>query len=424
MAAIILNKMYTGGYLESGENIGHEIINLYKADNDCNYVYVNAYGWIAKEWDHKISEILLVRMINNATLEILGVASDLQQILCEYDYKKEDVFFEEQKKYVHENGIKYGSVYLDEIMKGNRDEVQYKPQLVTFRAGSVRRPSKTIYLTTDKSLNTNANSQYFYLPEYNFSCTSPKIYCDEQEQPKAHTVLKKIIDNSSLWLNSEKSTDKVNLKNDISSEKFSFLTLIKKEYDELSYSNMLEYFFNLDKNVFFEFCKKVLGISNFNEDYEIVREVECNIDLLIKSQRHVIVIENKIKSGINGFGHDIKTEEDAKSQLDKYYTHVCKNYSERECHFFLLTPNYNIIDPLKYAQNGEYKSLLYSDIYEFFSEVKSDALEKDKYFDDFKIALKKQSEPVDNQNFDIMQDRFVKTIIKIKNESSKISANG
>ena len=146
MAAIILNKMYTGGYLESGENIGHEIINLYKADNDCNYVYVNAYGWIAKEWDHKISEILLVRMINNATLEILGVASDLQQILCEYDYKKEDVFFKKKKKYVHENGIKYGSVYLDEIMKGNRDEVQYKPQLVTFRAGSVRRPSKTIYL--------------------------------------------------------------------------------------------------------------------------------------------------------------------------------------------------------------------------------------------------------------------------------------
>ena len=307
MSAIVLNKMYAGDYLKFGKNIGHEIINLYKSDNGCNYVYINPYGWIAEKWDKKISEILLVQMINNSILEILGVASDLQQILCKYDYKKEDAFFEEQKKYVRENGVKYGSVYLDEVMKGNKDDTRYKPQLVTFKAGCVKRPNKTIYLTTDKSLKVCAESQYYFLPEYNFSRKSPRIYCDEYEQSKAYMVLKKVINDSSLWLNSEESTDKVNLKTDKLSDKFSFLTLIKKEYDELSYSNMLEYFFNLDKNVFFDFCKKVLCINGFNEDYEIVREVESNIDLLIKSPRHVIVIENKIKSGINGLGHDIKT---------------------------------------------------------------------------------------------------------------------
>lgn len=420
MSAIILNRMYAGGYLESGENIGHEIINLYKADNGCNYVYINAYGWIAKKWDKKISEILLVRMVNKCTLEILGVASELQQIICKYDYKKEDAYLKEQTRYVRENGIKYGSVFLDEIMKENQDEVKYKPQLVTFRAECVKRPTLTIYLTTDKSLNTkSSNSQYFYLPEYTFSCTSPKFFCDEHEQSKAHAVLKKVIDDSSLWLKPEDSTGKVNLKTDKQSEKFSFLTLIKKEYDELSYSNMLEYFFNLDKNVFFDFCQKVLGVSGLNEDYEIVREIECNIDLLIKTKKHVIVIENKIKSGINGLGHDIKTEEDAKNQLKKYYNYVRKTYSKCEQHFFLLTPNYNIIDPLKYVQNGEYKSLLYSDVYDFFSKVKSDVLKKNKYFDDFLIALKKQSELIDNQNFDIMQNRFVKRIAKIKNKEKK-----
>ena len=317
--------MYAGGYLESGENIGHEIINLYKTDNGCNYVYINAYGWIAPKWDNKISEILLVRMLNKSTLEILGVASELQQILCKYDYKNEDTFFKEQIKFIRENEVKYSSVFLDEIMKENQDEVKYKPQLVTFKAECVKRPCRTIYLTTDKSLNTNSNNfQYFYLPEYTFSCTSPKFFCDEHEQYKAHKVLKNIIGNSSLWYKPEESTEKVNLNTDKQSKNFSFLTLIKKEYDELSYSNMLEYFFNLDKKVFFDFCQKILGISGFTEDYEIVREVESNIDLLIKSKKYVIVIENKIKSGINGLGHNIKTEDEAQNQLKKYYDYVCK----------------------------------------------------------------------------------------------------
>ena len=30
---IIINRMYAGGYLTEGENIGHEIINLIKDDN-------------------------------------------------------------------------------------------------------------------------------------------------------------------------------------------------------------------------------------------------------------------------------------------------------------------------------------------------------------------------------------------------------
>lgn len=37
---IIINKMYVGGYLSEGDNIGHEIINLYKADDGKNYIYL------------------------------------------------------------------------------------------------------------------------------------------------------------------------------------------------------------------------------------------------------------------------------------------------------------------------------------------------------------------------------------------------
>lgn len=36
---IIINKMYVGAYLSEGENIGHEIINLYRVDDGKNYIY-------------------------------------------------------------------------------------------------------------------------------------------------------------------------------------------------------------------------------------------------------------------------------------------------------------------------------------------------------------------------------------------------
>ena len=39
---IVLNRMYVGGYLEL--NIGHEVINLYQADNGRNYIYLNSTG--------------------------------------------------------------------------------------------------------------------------------------------------------------------------------------------------------------------------------------------------------------------------------------------------------------------------------------------------------------------------------------------
>ena len=42
-----------------------------------------------------------------------------------------------------------------------------------------------------------------------------------------------------------------------------------------------------------------------------------NIDLLIEDDMHVIIIENKIKSKINGTRHDVDSEL-AQSQLKKY----------------------------------------------------------------------------------------------------------
>ena len=48
---ILINRMYAGSYLENEHNIGHEVINLIRADGDVdengdgrNYIYVQPYG--------------------------------------------------------------------------------------------------------------------------------------------------------------------------------------------------------------------------------------------------------------------------------------------------------------------------------------------------------------------------------------------
>lgn len=55
---IVLNAMYSGKYLN--DNLGHEIINLFKSDNQIdidgqkyqNFIYLNPYGNFNSNWVH------------------------------------------------------------------------------------------------------------------------------------------------------------------------------------------------------------------------------------------------------------------------------------------------------------------------------------------------------------------------------------
>ena len=51
---IVLDLMYNGRYLKQDNNIGFEIINLFKNDNGEFYLYLQPYGTFAKEHKGKI----------------------------------------------------------------------------------------------------------------------------------------------------------------------------------------------------------------------------------------------------------------------------------------------------------------------------------------------------------------------------------
>ena len=70
--AIVINRMYVGDYLSS--NLGHEVINMYTADNGNHYLYLNAYGNFSKEHTDKVGYMLLAKYYAEGVLEVIGKA--------------------------------------------------------------------------------------------------------------------------------------------------------------------------------------------------------------------------------------------------------------------------------------------------------------------------------------------------------------
>ena len=61
-SGIVVNRMFVGDYLTS--NLGHEIINLFQADNGNHYIYLNAYGNFDKTHSGKIVTMLMVKSVS------------------------------------------------------------------------------------------------------------------------------------------------------------------------------------------------------------------------------------------------------------------------------------------------------------------------------------------------------------------------
>lgn len=95
--------MYAGSYLDEDENIGHEVINLFRDDNGSNYIYINHYGDINAKSNDSVEAILLVKHVEKGVLEVVAKAEDLQQV-----YYKKNNFDEEIKdqiEYIKEHHI-------------------------------------------------------------------------------------------------------------------------------------------------------------------------------------------------------------------------------------------------------------------------------------------------------------------------------
>ena len=400
---IILSRMYVGSYLE--DNIGHEVINLFKADNGENYVYVNEDGKINPQYNDSVCAVVLVKYVEKGVMEVVAKAEELEQVL----YKTGNISEESasQVKYVDDNRITYGGVPIYRI----HNDTEAEKITITFKTRCLRLPKMPLYLIEDED-KVEAYESYRLLPEKHFSSQSLKMYYPKNVLQADYSVLTEMISDKKLW-ESENTTQRIDISDYSALNRGnSFLSIIKKEYDELVYSNMLAYFFEQNRSVFLEFVKNILGIDGFSREFRIVRESNHNIDLWIEDENNVIVIENKIKSKINGEQHDLYGDK-IQSQLMKYYECAVEDCPDKSIHCYIFSPDYNFINLNKYATGEHYTLIKYSQIYSFYHEKAGDML-RVSYFREFIDALEIHSKTVDNSNFEVMKERFISRIRRIQ----------
>lgn len=392
---ILLNNLFNGEYIK--EKVGGEIINLYQSDNGYYYVYINPYGNIEKKWDNKIKYVLYIRTVRNGFVKVIGKAEIEEQISLQAKFdRKNNEIDPLQKKYIEEHKVMYGGAPISSLGSWSK-------YFITFKAKAISKPKADIYISTENNEMNLYDNTYFLKNVDRIANQSQKLYIDNNEQKENYETLYKLINQSDLW--EKNPVDKVNIE-ETTENNTSFLSIIKKENDELVNSNLLAHFLQYDPAFWVDFVSKVLKITNqniINSKPKITRESIGNIDLFIEIENFVIVIENKIKSGISG------QRDDGYSQLEKYIKkaeeYLNNPDSNNQIKYFILRPNYNNENYKTFNEGKRYSEIKYSEIYDIIKNRTSDL-----YFEEFKKVVKKHSAEYDNELFEIMNERFIEQI--------------
>ena len=146
-AGIVLNRMYVGDYLST--NLGHEVINLFKADNGNHYVYLNSTGNFASVHKGKIGYMLFVKYHKEDEMEVIGMATELKEVVGSdqslgQNYKTlNKTIHAAQKEFIEnepDGGVKYDGVSILDIF----NNAEQQSIFITYKAGKVYKPVKEL----------------------------------------------------------------------------------------------------------------------------------------------------------------------------------------------------------------------------------------------------------------------------------------
>ena len=433
---IVLNRMYVGDYLST--NIGHEVINMFKADNGEHYLYLNSRGNLTNEHKGKIDFMLFVKYYTEGVVEVIGKAVGLEEAdgvfysqsrkLGEEDSK----LSEAQKQYIEKqkDGVFYNGAPILKIFEGSGQQNIY----ITYKAKYVFRTNKEKRILIGFSGVNEDDEDIIKLDAYKQAKASLKQYIYPGAE---YEKLMNIINDDSNWEKSpvgkvtdeiEKLGDNLKIKRDIS-----LFDICQIQNDENRFSNALAYFMMQDnyRNLW-QFFFKQYNID-LDKGYTVSREEKANIedkdsnhkikshggriDLLIRDKNNIIVIENKIKSDINS----VKGDGDGE-QLERYYNYICWRITNegnpdkgKKKHFFILTPKYNQPNIKSEKMKKEFRSITYRDLYNFL-QITS-AVKEDHNFKAFFDAMHRHThDNVNDYLYYEMLEKFVRRINEVKME--------
>ena len=420
MSKILLNSAFVGSYADENGNLSREVINFVREDHDRYYVYLSPYGSFTNKCEG-VEYVLFVKNCGGNVVEILakakvkhdnilskgivGAKGEKAKIISQKD-------IEEYTKKVKEAGITYGGKSLAQIFRLDSENV-YDEKVVTMEVEYIKLPKRFSALTTKST--ESEDGKIFLLPcDKKLANSSMLCYFDsekESEKESFDILLKDIIENEELW--GEEVKTYAETKKEIEVDDNFFKAILKQDSENV-FSNMMFYFFQNYPEMFYEFAKEVLGLDDVklidNDSLWITRE-EKRIDLRVVTDKYFIIIENKIKSGINGIKGEVNGK--IESQLSKYYKiaseEIKNEMNHKEIRAFIFCPNYNTIDKKKFVDADKYKVVNYSEIYDFFRKY-SKSHEGIRYMSDFVIALKKHTKEADYEKRNDLMLRLKKRI--------------
>ena len=195
MSEIVLSKMFSGSYLL--DNLGHEVINLYRCDNGCNYVYLNDDGMFHRDHKNNVKAVLFVKSIGNSQYQVIGKAEGLTDI-----FDPDNSVAVERRKQINEivsNDICYGGTFLHAIFVGNT----YQHVYMTFKAETMLQIKDGVEVIISFQKGTcsqqSNNKIIVSISDKGLLASGGKEYFDDTNTPNDYSQLDNIINNKSLW---------------------------------------------------------------------------------------------------------------------------------------------------------------------------------------------------------------------------------
>lgn len=435
---IIINNTYAGRYGQNKDNLPHEMINFFRADNDSGYyIYITPSGLINNKIEKEnIKGIIFIRNAGNGMVEVLGkaeigensefytqgISSSKENQIAKVNGSKNDEDIQNKKKALKEiyKKINYGGTSLDKIHQGDTGI------LVSMKVDKICLPKKTFYLTY-KAENEDLLNDVYFLPANDGTSDGKKIanesmlaYYYENDNTNAYNDLIKILNDkeNELWKDASETPicDTSKIDDEIKGND-NFFKITRQQDNEVMFSNMLFYYFSNYPNLLKYFVKKQFNIT-LTDNYIVEREKE-RMDIRIIDDKNYIIIENKIKSGINGIKKksDKKNNEESKtkytyndkgfaidgdekylSQLSDYLEKAEKTKEDREIKAYIFVPNYSSLNEdllKKYSRGDKYEIIYYLGIKETLKDYSG---EKPPYYDDFLSAINKHTKDTDDEH--------------------------
>ena len=415
---IVLNKTFVGEWLKGSEdNVAHEIINFFKADDGNIYIYNTPYGAnVANSENYYIEYLFLTSAKTNGKYYLeycIEIEKSLHYISIGKNEKESNLNSKIKKgKEQIEEALckKLGNINYDgiPITKLFSDPIKVLP--FTFQASKIYK-AKELITIDEKDFAVIDPETNKVVKDYNFARNFG--YVLENKNSKIYNELKKSfpenapqgfweeqIINSFKLLNATIEDNKNKIK---ALDSNLFLDLIDNYKAEECYTKILYKLMKLCPEFTKTIVKKLTG-KEYNEEFEVEVEYNTNpgrIDLLAHSEECLVVIENKIDSNI--------TVTNNTSQLKKYDDWVNNGKEEKTFnknvhnkHFVIIAPDYrlhSITLEEKYWENKEhfnnYEVKGYSKVYEAFNECKkNDTFSNFKYkqyIEDIGALLLRQS---------------------------------